>query len=901
MTRKPRVFRLGVEVLEDRRLLAGDAGVSPPTAPTNLVALALGKAAIALTWSPATDDVGVTGYRVFRDGAEVGTSATPGYTDPHLAAATTYTYTVVAVDTDGNVSAMSSTAAEMTDVIKPTGLFSSAAAQDPEVLSDPAVHGVLIRAFWSDVEVSPGVYNFASIQTQVNAVKAAGLSYSLAIAAGPHCPTWLYSQYGVTSLPYYWRAGFYSMPLPWDATTQTRLGLLAQALGNQFGSDPALALVYVSQITQNGIEGQLPGNDSPLYHEVGNEPPHLIDNSWPNLGWTEDLWVQTSETNARAFAAAFPSKPLAFEVHEVVGNVGAPTRIITDLWNDPTLHHRVGAAMWWISGKTTYQPNLISALAAFPGDKYAQVIDKSSNSASFLNSDYATVFSQAQTLGFRYAEPWEYEFKTGTNGANGVWDAVLASFNSYADSFVNHAPVAVGEQYRATPGQAFQASLAGNDFDADGNALTYTVVTNPAHGTLSLAADGSFTYTPQSGFRGDDSFSYSVSDGHAGSATATATIALREIIGRKVFYNHSAFDGNDPAANAADDEAIAPDKTALLPGGTATFANYTSYVRGINGIIVDIGGLSSPLTAADFEFRVGNDNAPAAWALAATPTISIRWGAGALLPDGVTHADRVTLTWEDYYLLQNGNWVLNSNGIGQKWLQVTVKANANTGLIANDVFYFGNAIGETGDSLTSAVVNIVDFGGARDNPHNAFNRALITDAYDFDRDQFVNVVELGLVRDNGTNAFNDLNLITVPASAGLADAGRGGTTSESAATGELETNVGISPAVEGAIAGAFLTAGPTIPLLSSRYARIAEIPQVRAWDSTIALLSELVTRSAVAAERAGDGAGVRALAAVYASTESWRDPQCASLDGSPLAEKTAGKLLSFGNATFRRR
>ena len=54
-------------------------------------------------------------------------------------------------------------------------------------------------------------------------------------------------------------------------------------------------------------------------------------------------------------------------------------------------------------------------------------------------------------------------------------------------------------------------------------------------------------------------------------------------MGRHVFYNNSAFDGNDPRANADDDLAVAPDKQALLPGQTATFVNYTSYGGGING------------------------------------------------------------------------------------------------------------------------------------------------------------------------------------------------------------------------------------------------------------------------------------------------------------------------------
>ncbi len=53
-----------------------------------------------------------------------------------------------------------------------------------------------------------------------------------------------------------------------------------------------------------------------------------------------------------------------------------------------------------------------------------------------------------------------------------------------------------------------------------------------------------------------------------------------EVGGRYVFYNESVFDGDDPAANAADDDAGAYHKWALLPGGTATSANYTGFSRG---------------------------------------------------------------------------------------------------------------------------------------------------------------------------------------------------------------------------------------------------------------------------------------------------------------------------------
>ncbi|TDB66104.1 cellulose binding domain-containing protein, partial [Micromonospora sp. KC721] len=79
-----------------------------PTAPGTPTASAIGPTGLTLTWAPATDDVGVTGYRVHRAG-DVLVGSTTGTTlaVTGLTAATTYTFTVVAVDAAGNVSAAS--------------------------------------------------------------------------------------------------------------------------------------------------------------------------------------------------------------------------------------------------------------------------------------------------------------------------------------------------------------------------------------------------------------------------------------------------------------------------------------------------------------------------------------------------------------------------------------------------------------------------------------------------------------------------------------------------------------------------------------------------------------------------------------------------------------------------
>jgi uncharacterized repeat protein (TIGR01451 family) len=208
------------------------------------------------------------------------------------------------------------------------------------------------------------------------------------------------------------------------------------------------------------------------------------------------------------------------------------------------------------------------------------------------------------------------------------------------------------------------------------------------------------------------------------------------VLTRQIFYNNSVFDIFNDAA------AIAPDKLALVKGQTATFANYTSYDKGINGIYIDIQDLATTGTlsaASDFSFRVGNSNTPSAWAVAPNPTITIQRGAGLL------GSDRVFLIWPD-------------RAIAKTWLQVTVKATAATGLSANDVFYYGNAVGESGQGNTTqfAFVTVTDELAAR-NASKA--SALITDVVDYNRDGKVNVTDELIARANATNLTNALKLI----------------------------------------------------------------------------------------------------------------------------------------------
>jgi hypothetical protein len=262
------------------------------------------------------------------------------------------------------------------------------------------------------------------------------------------------------------------------------------------------------------------------------------------------------------------------------------------------------------------------------------------------------------------------------------------------------------------------------------------------------------------------------------------------VVGRHIFYNQSAFDGNNAAiqttvagVNNDDNDAIDTTKSAYIPGtGQATFANITGYDKGINGIMIDLSsgvdhsGLTLANVANNFIFKVGNNNSPANWAVAPAPS------ALSVIPGGgVSGSDRVVITWA-------------SGAITKQWLEVGVLPTAQTGLAATammvdpdgpgaatpvaagDVFLFGNAVGGsgTGDSASAAPTNATDEIGARNNPHGFGNFALVDDVYDYNKDRNVNATDQIISRNNGTGFGTQLIKINIGTAGPFAPEGGGG-------------------------------------------------------------------------------------------------------------------------------
>ncbi|HEY8136071.1 MAG TPA: cadherin-like domain-containing protein, partial [Candidatus Limnocylindrales bacterium] len=118
--------------------------------------------------------------------------------------------------------------------------------------------------------------------------------------------------------------------------------------------------------------------------------------------------------------------------------------------------------------------------------------------------------------------------------ATDMTDGTKTSSTSPAIAVTNTAPVAAADSYEMMADNTLLVSAAGvlaNDYDAESQPLTVGAprpASGPAHGSLTLNADGSFSYTPMAGYSGPDSFTYTAADVGMTSAPATVTITVRD-------------------------------------------------------------------------------------------------------------------------------------------------------------------------------------------------------------------------------------------------------------------------------------------------------------------------------------------------------------------------------------
>ncbi len=152
------------------RVVLVSTDLTAPTVPTNVAAAGASATSVNVTWTASTDNVGVTGYRIFRDGVAVGTSATTSFTDTGLTQLTTYSYTVTAYDAMGNESAQSAAANGTT--------WDGTAPSVPTGLSATAVTPTRVNLAWSASTDNVGVTGYKIYRGGAYVTTVTGLTWT---------------------------------------------------------------------------------------------------------------------------------------------------------------------------------------------------------------------------------------------------------------------------------------------------------------------------------------------------------------------------------------------------------------------------------------------------------------------------------------------------------------------------------------------------------------------------------------------------------------------------------------------------------------------------------------------------------------------------------------------------
>ncbi len=319
---------------------------------------------------------------------------------------------------------------------------------------------------------------------------------------------------------------------------------------------------------------------------------------------------------------------------------------------------------------------------------------------------FGVMFREALNVGSRYAMMALREGNTGT-----------AQFSSRATAGVS--ATTASDVVRNAP-YWVRVTRVGNLFTGftSPDGTTWTQI-----GTATIAMP-SLVYV---GLAASSGITTELNTATATNVSVTGDTRNASIVTSQVFYNNAT--GTNLSSAGAANSAIDTSKTALRTSGAASsFANYTNYSRGLNGLIVDIAGLPATTTNAEMlaslQFAQWNGidtNGFTVLPVAAVPTVVILAGSGS------AGSARVKITFPD-------------NTLQNTWLRITVLANTSTELAAPDVFYFGNVIGElnTGNTTTRLRVNGQDTNLILLNQLPAANSALVTNIYDLNRDGRVN-------------------------------------------------------------------------------------------------------------------------------------------------------------------
>ncbi len=323
-----------------------------PTVPTSLSKTVASESQINLSWTASTDNVGVVGYKVFRNASQIGTSSTTNFSDTGLSPSTTYSYSVSAYDASGNNSSQSAsisgttaaapapppssdftTRCSASGVVKCVGFDSSAEAPQTTWPNSPAI-----------IPVGGTSTYRGSLDTSVKASGASSLRFVIpsntpADTSGSFYTNFsndLSVQFGESQEFYVqWRQRFSpelisTLYLKDDGSSANGWKQVIIGEGDRPGS-PTTSCTSLETVVQNTSQRKFPQ----MYHNCGTyanlyEPYGSYDFKLQNVV-AAPYCLYSNGGTVPPCVGYVPNTWMTFQVHIKVGNWGQPNSTV-ELW-----------------------------------------------------------------------------------------------------------------------------------------------------------------------------------------------------------------------------------------------------------------------------------------------------------------------------------------------------------------------------------------------------------------------------------------------------------------------------------------------------------------------------------------------------------------------------------------
>ncbi len=228
----------------------------------------------------------------------------------------------------------------------------------------------------------------------------------------------------------------------------------------------------------------------------------LLNNSGCNINNNAGSWAYIGAVDVNTAAATSPTASLAATRPQIGGN-STVTATFAD-GADSSDGGRVQNVEWDLDNNTT------NGVGGY------EVADLGTWNTNLSSPRSKTVNTAGMTPGLKTVR-----VRVGDNGALVGADNIRRTKVATATYLVDTPPVATGQTVGARSGTPKQITLEGTDVDDD--SLTFTIATQPAHGTIS-GSGSAITYTADADYSGPDSFTFTANDGYGGTDTATVNV-----------------------------------------------------------------------------------------------------------------------------------------------------------------------------------------------------------------------------------------------------------------------------------------------------------------------------------------------------------------------------------------